>query len=193
MRQADAINDPAVRAATRGDYYIRHDPKTFPIGERRDMPSDFSIKCRAVPIAEDGPLIPRLAEPGWFMSLHINESRSCPKGLNIDSLLIFDMQADGGLDAIEILVRLDSALKPGHIFPRWDEEQYWRLFLEPSHEAIGEPDVSVSVEWADHVLTCRWSDLAADTSYLLGPGVTALVGGGLLLAIQADLAGLAKH
>lgn len=156
------------------------------------MHSDFSIKCRAVLAAADGPLIPRLAEPGWFMNLHINESRSCPKGLNIDSLLIFDMQADGGLDAIEILVRLDSVLKPGYIVPRWGEEQYWRLFLEPSHDHVGAPDVSVSVEWVDHVLTCRWSDQAADTNYQLGPGVTALVGSGRLLGIQTNLAGLAE-
>ena len=101
------------------------------------------------------------------------------------------MQADGGLDAIEIIVRMESVLRSGHVFPRGDEEEYWRLILEPSHDFIGEPDVVVSAEWADNVLTCRWSDQAADTHYLLGPGVTAQVGKDLLLGFQIDLADLA--
>lgn len=156
------------------------------------MSSDFSLKCRAVP-NQDEPLIPRFAEAGWFVSLHVNNGAPCPKGLNIDSLLIFDMQADGGLDAIEIIARMDSVLEPGYIVPRWGEEQYWRLFLDPSREFVGEPDVVVSMEWADNILTCRWSDQTADTSFLLGPGIMALVGTGQLLGFQTDLTGLVKR
>lgn len=156
------------------------------------MSSDFNLKCTAVP-NQDGPLIPRFAEAGSFVSLHVNDGAPCPKSLNIDSLLIFDMQADGGLDAIEIIARMDTVLEPGYIFPRWGEERYWRLFLETNREFVGEPDIIVSMEWADHILTCRWTDQAADTKYLLGPGITAFVGRGQLLGFQTDLSGLLKR
>lgn len=157
------------------------------------MPSDFSIKCRAAPIDRDGPLIPRLTQAGWFMSLHINEVRGCPKGLNIDSLLIFDMQDDGGLDGIEIIQRIDPDIATGYVFPRWDEEEYWRLFLEPSHHDVGEPEVTVTMAWVDYVLTYRWSNRTVDKTYLLGPGVTAFVGAGQLLGFQTDITSLAKR
>lgn len=155
------------------------------------MPKDFRIKCLTIPPGETGPLILRMEPEVGILSLHITWVRPCPKGINIDGMIMFDMQADGGLDQIEILYRVKTQIEPGVILPS-PSERYWRLLLFPSHDSITEPDVTVEVIDNSNELKflIRRDDI--DSSFLIGPSTRALVRKKELVGISIDLAGLSR-
>ena len=64
------------------------------------MESKFYIKCHTGPVGEEGPLVLKLNSIP-IISAIIAPQRGSPRGLNINSLVIFDMQPDGGVDGIE--------------------------------------------------------------------------------------------
>ena len=146
----------------------------------------FRIKCRTAPVGEVGPLIPRLDQSIPVLTLHILELRRCPKGLNIDGSLTFDMQSDGGVDGVEILFPLGSGLNSGtgHARPG---EKYWRLFLEPNRKDVSEPEVELLMERIEDQVTFRFVRGDIDSKYLIGPGVTALVGDNELKGLSVEL------
>ena len=149
------------------------------------MKSKFNIKCRAEPVGEEGPLVLRL-DDDYFISAAIAPQRGSPRGLSIDHLVIFDMQPDGGVDGIEIshIFGIDYASR--REAPR-KGEKYYRLFLDPSGKETGEPDVKLVMQRRGDVLTIRFLNGAVDSKYLLGPGVTALVGANELLGLSIDM------
>lgn len=149
------------------------------------MESKFHIKCHTGPVGEEGPLVLRL-DDDFFISATIAPQRGSPRGLNIDALVIFDMQPDGGVDGIEISRILGIDFASRREAPR-SREKYWRLFVDPSGKDVGEPDVKVVMQRRDNVLTVRFLNGAVDSKYLLGPGVTALVGANELLGLSIDM------
>lgn len=144
------------------------------------------IKCRTAPVGEVGPLIPRLDQSIRILSAHILDHRSCPNGLNIDGLMIFDMQMDGGLDGIEILQPLGPDLRSTTVPPR-PAERYWRLFLEPSNKGLIERDSELVMERGDGTVTLRIASGHLDSRYLIGPCITALVGANELRGLAIDI------
>ena len=150
------------------------------------MKSKFYIKCRTGPVGDVGPLVLRIEHDIGIISATIAPMRVCPKGLNIDGLVIFDMQSDGGVDGIELLCPLGIDLTSRRAFPRL-QETYWRLFLDPSGKDVVEPDVKVVVQRLDHFLNVRFMTGDVDSKYLLGPGITALVGANELLGLRIEM------
>jgi hypothetical protein len=142
-------------------------------------------------VGEIGPLIPRFDQSAGILVLHIADLRSCPKGLNIDGLMIFDMQIDGGVDGIEILQSLGASLATATKPPR-PSEKYWRLFLEPIDQRRVEQDSELVLERDEHFATLRVAPGEADSRYLVGPGVVALVGSNMLLGLVIDLRGFVR-
>jgi hypothetical protein len=150
------------------------------------MASKVLIKCHTGPIGEEGPLVLRLEDDIRIISATIAPMGTPPRGLSIDHAVIFDMQPDGGVDGIEILCDLGIDLASRSEAPR-RREKYCRLFLDPSGKEIFEPDVKVVMRRRDNVLTVRFLNGAVDSKYLLGPGVTALVGANELLGLSIDM------
>ena len=150
------------------------------------MKSRFYIKCRAVPVGKAGPLVLRIEQDIRIISATIAPTRGFPRGLNIDGLAIFDMQLDGRVDGIEILCPLGMDLSATKAFPR-AREKYWKLILDPSGKDIIAPDVEVVMHRLDRFLNIRFKDGNVDAKYLLGPGVTALVGAEELLGLQIEM------
>ena len=150
------------------------------------MRSKFHIQCRVEPVGEEGPLVLRLEDQIEIISATIAPTRGSPRGLNIDALVIFDMQADGGVDGIEILCISGIDLSFRSEAPRL-KEKFWRLFLDPSGKDVGEPDVKVVMQRRGNTFTVRFLNGAVDSKYLLGPGVTALVGANELLGLSIDM------
>jgi len=150
------------------------------------MKSKFHIKCRPGPVGDVGPLVLRIEHDIRIISATIAPMRVCPKGLSIDHLVIFDMQSDGGVDGIEILGLYGMDLTSRRAFPRL-RERYRRLFLDPSGKEIMEPDVKVIMQRLDHFLDVRFMTGDVDTKYLLGPGITALVGANELLGLRIEM------
>lgn len=149
------------------------------------MKSKFHIKCHAGPVGEEGPLVLRL-DDDYFISAAIAPQLDSPRGLSIEHLVIFDMQPDGGVDGIEItrIFGIDYASR--REAPR-KREKYWRLFLDPSGKEVFEPDVKLVTQRRGDVLTIRFLNGAVDSKYLLGPGVTALVGANELLGLNIEM------
>lgn len=150
------------------------------------MNSKFYIKCRAAPVGDVGPLVLRIEHDIRIISMAIAPMRDCPKGLNIDGFLIFDMQPDGGVDGIELLCPFELDLTSRRAFPRL-QETYWKLFLDPSGKDIIAPDVEVVMHRLDRFLNIRFKTGTVDSKYLLGPGITALVGANELLGLRIDM------
>jgi hypothetical protein len=96
------------------------------------------------------------------------------------------MQSDGGLDGIELLCPLGLDLTSSRAFPR-PQETYWRLFLDPSRKDIIAPEVEVVFHRLDRFLNVRFKAGDVDSKYLLGPGVTALVGANELLGLRIEM------
>jgi hypothetical protein len=67
------------------------------------------------------------------------------------------------------------------------QETYWRLFLDPSGKYIMGPDVKVAMQRLDCFLNIRFKTGDVDTKYLLGPGITALVGANELLGLRIEM------
>lgn len=88
------------------------------------MKSKFYIKCRTGPIGELGPLVLRIEDDIRIISAAIAHSRGCPKGLNVDGWVIFDMQSDGEVDGIEIFCPYEMDLTSRRALPR-PQETYW--------------------------------------------------------------------
>ena len=150
------------------------------------MESKFYIKCRTGPIGELGPLVLRIEDDIRIISAAIAHSRGRPKGLSIDHLVIFDMQSDGGVDGIEIFCPYEMRSVSRRALPR-PQETYWKLFLDPSAKEIMTPDVEVVMNRLDRFLNIRFKDGSVDAKYLLGPGVTALVGTNELLGLRIEM------
>lgn len=150
------------------------------------MGVEAHIRCRTAPVGEVGPLIPRLDQSIRILALHIADLRSCPKGLNIDGLMVFDMQMDGGVDGIEIIQPLGADLISATLPPR-PAERYWRLFLEPSDKRLVERDSELALERDDRSAILRIASGDVDSKYLVGPSVTALVGANELRGLAIDL------
>jgi hypothetical protein len=148
------------------------------------MESKFHIKCRTGPVGDVGPLVLRIEED--IISATIAPTRGSPRGLNVDGYVIFDMQSDGGLDGIELLCPLGLDLTSSRAFPR-PQETYWRLFLDPSRKDIIAPEVEVVFHRLDRFLNVRFKAGDVDSKYLLGPGVTALVGANELLGLRIEM------
>lgn len=157
------------------------------------MGRDFHIRCRTAPCGEHGPLLPSVVEGINILMLHTTEPVSCPAGFTIDGLFTFDMQVDGGLDAVEIF--LPTGIHPtarsdfnAGLIPARPREKYWRLFLEPSGE--GAESFEVGFEREGGILTFPFGPSEIDAKYLVGPGVTALVGSNELRGFRVDLTSL---
>jgi hypothetical protein len=150
------------------------------------MASKFYIKCRTEPVGEEGPLVLRIEDDIRIISATIAPPRGSPRGLSIDHGVIFDMQPDGGVDGIEIFCDLGIDLASRREAPRRGEK-YCRLFLNPSGKEIFEPEVKLAMQRYNNVLTIRFLNGAVDSRYLLGPGVTALVGANELLGLSIDM------
>lgn len=123
--------------------------------------------------------------------LQVPVARSCPKGLNIDGLMVFDMQQDGGVDGIEILQPLGPDLVSGTVPPRAGE-RYWRLFLQPSDKDAVERNAELVMERSERAATLRIADGDVDARYLIGPCVTALVGTNELRGLTIDLSAFSR-
>jgi hypothetical protein len=134
------------------------------------MESKFHIKCRTEPVREEGPLVLRIEDDISIISATIAPQRGSPRGLNIDALVIFDMQPDGGVDGIEILCVFGIDLSSRREAPR-TQEKYWRLFLDPSMEDVSEPDVEVVMHRLDNFFIVRFKTGDVDSKYLLGPAL----------------------
>lgn len=115
---------------------------------------NYSIKCRFAPVRETGPLIPNLNLDVRILVLEAPDPGILPKGLTIDHLMIFDMQADGGVDVVEILQPLGPGLHERRIAPDPNEE-YERLFLEPSDKDLVEQHAQLEFERAGHLAVFR--------------------------------------
>jgi hypothetical protein len=150
------------------------------------MESKFHIKCRTGPLGGVGPLVLRIERDIRIISATIAPQRGSPKGLSIDHLVIFDMQSDGGVDGIEIFCPFGMDLTSRRAFPR-PQETYRRLFLDPSGKEIMEPDVKVVMHRLDRFFTVRFKAGDVDSKFLLGPGITALVGANELLGLRIEM------
>jgi hypothetical protein len=155
------------------------------------MNSKIKVRCRTAPVGQFGALHLRYDQSIRILMLQVDASLTYPKGLNIDALMIFDMQEDGGVDAVEISQPLGDDLVTGYVFPR-PRERYWRLFLEPEDKKYVERNAILRMERNDNVATLRFVEGTADSRYLIGPGVTALVGANNLYGISIDLTGLQR-
>jgi hypothetical protein len=155
------------------------------------MNSNARVRCRTAPVGQFGALHIRYDQSIRILVLQVDATLKYPKGLNIDALMIFDMQEDGGVDAVEILQPLGDDLVTGYVLPRpW--EKYWRLFLEPEDKETVERNAILRMERNDSVATLRFVEGTVDSRYLIGPGVTALVGANDLYGISIDLTGLIR-
>jgi hypothetical protein len=67
------------------------------------------------------------------------------------------------------------------------QETYWKLFLDPSAKEIMTPSVEVVMHRLDRFLNIRFKEGSVDAKYLLGPGVTALVGANELLGLRIEM------
>ncbi len=97
------------------------------------------------------------------------------------------MQSDGEVDGIEILCPYEMDLTSRRALPR-PQETYWRLFLDPSGKEIMAPDVVVVMQRLDRFLNIQFKAGDVDAKYLLGPGITALVGANELLGLKIEMA-----
>lgn len=150
------------------------------------MDSKIHIKCRAAAVGDVGPLVLRIEDDARIISAAIAPPRGSPKGLSIDHQVIFDMQSDGGVDGIEILCPYEMDLSSRRAFPRL-QETFWRLFLDPNKKEIMEPDVKFVRQRPDRFLNIQFKGGDVDAKYLLGPGVTALVGANELLGLRIEM------
>lgn len=153
------------------------------------MTTKFHIECRFAPLTredavESGPLLVRLDSS--ILSFHIQFPRPCPKGLNIDHTMLFDMQADGGVDGVEIFVSPDYGFKPNFVYDDL-EESYWRLFLALGDFSAIEESGVVQWERAGNSAILRIDSGDVDARYLIGPGAMALVGANCLQGFEVDL------
>lgn len=147
----------------------------------------FFIRFSAAPVGAVGPLLPRLHEGNGILTLQVGLVRAQPLGLNVDAVVIFDMQSDGGVDWIEILHRQPSHLRPATVWAR-PRERYWRMFLEPSSKETVERDAEVTIDRSGLTVTYRFDEGDPDARYLVGPGAEALVAAGnRLIGISVDL------
>jgi hypothetical protein len=112
--------------------------------------------------------------------------RSHPKGFGIDARMEFDLQEDGGVDRIELWEKLGGGLNPRIIRPRANEN-YVRLFIEPGERSLGNPNTGFTCMRIDEVARLRFTRGGIEREYLIGPGVTALVGADNLRGIDVDL------
>jgi hypothetical protein len=96
------------------------------------------------------------------------------------------MQSDGEVDGIEIICPYGMDLSSRRALPR-PQETYWSLFLDPSSKYIMGPDVKLVMQRLDRFLNIRFKAGDADTKYLLGPGITALVGANELLGLRIEM------
>ncbi len=150
------------------------------------MKSKFYIKYRAAPVGEEGPLVLRIEDDIRIISATIAPQRVSPKGLSVDGYVIFDMQSDGGVDGIEILCPFWTDLTSRRARPRL-QEQFWRLFLNPSGKEINAPNVKVVMRRLGRFATIQFKIGDVNTKYLLGPGIMALVGANELLGLEIEM------
>ncbi len=139
------------------------------------------IGCRTAPAGRIGPLIPRLEQSIRILVLQVELRREWPRGLNVDGLLVFDMQADGGVDSIEILHPVGACFRSGVIRPRRNEK-YWRLFLDESASAG-----KLQVNRTGAEVMFWFEECEVDSKYLIGPNTQALVRKNVLVGLSVDL------
>jgi len=156
------------------------------------MAANFLIKCWVKPVGSEGPLVPRLQRGvGPAVRLltleQMGADRDCPKWFRVEDMT-FDLQEDGGVDRIETYERLGGALNAGIVRPR-AEEKYSRLFVEPGEKSEGNPNSRMTFKRIDDVAHFRFTEGAVEREYLIGPGLTALMGEGRLRGIDVDLRG----
>lgn len=141
---------------------------------------------------EFGPLVPRyLKRERIIMLERFVLPLEYPLGISVHGAVLFDMRADGGVDSIEILS--GGPFGAGALRPVVGET-YHRLFLSVDGQKAG---ATPSVEPADFaigrkrgVLTITFYPGTLERTCLIGPGITARVGNGLLLGIDVDLSPL---
>jgi len=146
------------------------------------MPNNIHITCDTIPTAEAGPLILRMEPEVGILSLHIGALGPCPKGINIDGMIMFDMQNDGGVDQIEIMYRLRNSIKSGTVFPS-PHERYRRLRLssDTSH-FIGGVEVTEGTQGIEF----RFAEGQADETCFVGPCTKALIYKRRLIGLSLD-------
>lgn len=145
----------------------------------------FFIRCRTAPVGPEGPLFLHLTQDTRILNLHIGLLRPQPLGLNLDGTLIIDMQPDGGVDGIEILRRPDK-LRTATQVAR-PTERYWRIFLEASSKELVEREANVAVKQSGLQVTYLFDERTVDSTYLIGPGVHALVAKNNFVGLSVDL------
>jgi hypothetical protein len=150
------------------------------------MKPRFHIKCHTGPVGEEGPLVLRIEDDIRIISANIAPMLTPSRGLSINFAVNFDMQPDGGVDGIEIFCDFGIDLTFRREAPRL-KEKYCRLFLDPRGNETEQPDVKVVMQRRDNALAIRFLNGAVDSKYLLGPGVTALVGANELLGLSIDM------
>lgn len=149
--------------------------------------NEFSIDCRVVPLGENDPLFLFVHSEVGVLSVSTPIPRPCPKGLNIDGLLVFDLQEDGGLDAIEVLYKLPARYrsKAKRTFPL--SEKYHRILLDPSRMHVGGPEVAPILTMLEDILTISIQNGVVDGRYKIGPETVVLLMKGKLIGIEIDL------
>lgn len=152
---------------------------------------EFAIDCRVVPLEDSDPLI-LFPDPGaGILSAETPLPRPCPKGLNIDGLIVFDMQEDGGLDGIEIFYKLPTRYRSKRKRPFPFGEKYCRIILHPNRTGVYGPDVTPIVTWQRDILRFIIKNETPDERCKIGPDVVALLSKSKLIGIEIDLSSFA--
>jgi hypothetical protein len=149
--------------------------------------NEFAIDCRIVPLGDNDPLILSVDSAAGILSVATPLPRPCPKGLNIDGLIAFDMQEDGGLDQIEILYKVPARYGPRRKTPFPAGEKYSRILLHPNRTAVYGPDVTPTVTLQEGLLRLIIKNGTPDGRHKIGPGTVVLLLKNRLIGIEIDL------